>query len=114
MCQVPNSPTANAIAVRVLRRIYGENPSDWKVSPNEIAAIIEKAVNDARQQQRELLEIYQEAIEAVDLLSKPPLWSEEPRREQLRSMLNDRLEAIHQLARRVAEASGQAQRSSYE
>ncbi len=99
MC-IPNSPTANAIAARVLRRIY-ERSSDLEVTANEIASIIDQGLNDERQEQRERLEIYQEAIQAVDMLSKPPLWSEKPRVQQLRSMLNDRLEAINDLARRL-------------
>ena len=105
MCQAPSSPTANAIAVQVLRRICGDNPTEWNVSPNDITAIIEQGLDSERQQHRELLEIYQQAIEAVDLLSRPPLWPERPQEEQLRSMLSDRLQAIHELARRVTETT---------
>jgi hypothetical protein len=92
----------------VLRRIY-ERSSDLDVSANEIAAIIDQGLNDERQQQRERLKIYQEAIQAVDMLSKPPLWPEKPQRERLRSMLSDRLEAINDLARRLTD-TGDAQR----
>lgn len=89
------------MAAQVLRRVYGENPSEWKVSLNEIAAIIDQGLNDERREHRELVEIYQQAIEAVDLLAAPPLWPEGPQREQLRSLLSDRLEAIHRLAQQV-------------
>ena len=114
MCDVPNSPIANAIAVQVLRRIYGDNPSGWNVSPNDLAAIIDHGLDHERQQHREQLEIYQQAIEAVDLLSKPPLWPERPQEEQLRSMLSDRLQAIHELARRVTETTGGLHKPSHD
>ena len=99
---MPNSPTADAIAAQVLWRIYGQ-PSEWKVTADEIATIIDQGLNDERRQHRELVEVYREALQAVDLLSQPPQWPEGPQREQLRSMLSDRLEAIHRLARQVTE-----------
>jgi HD superfamily phosphodiesterase len=105
---MPNSPTADAIAVQVLWRIYGQ-PSEWKVSHDEIAAIIDRGFNEERRQHRELVQIYQEAIQAVDLLSEP-LRPEGSQREQLRSMLSDRLEAIHRLLRQVTAITEGSQR----
>ena len=102
MCEAKNSPEAIAVAVQVLRQIYGENPpSGWKVSLNAIAAIIEQGFQEDRRQQLALIEAYQETIRAVDLLSKPPLWPDRPQQAQLRSMLSDRLEAIQDLAQRM-------------
>jgi hypothetical protein len=102
MCEAKNSPEAISVAVQVLRRIYGENPpSEWKVSLNAIAAIIDEGLNEDRRRQRDLIEQYQETFRAVDLLSKPPLWPDRPQQEQLRSMLSDRLEAIQDLARQM-------------
>ena len=101
MCEAQYSSGAIAVAVKVLRRIYGETPSEWKVSLGEIAEIIDRGLNEDRRQQLELVEAYQETIRVVDLLSKPPLWPDRPQQEHLRSMLSDRLEAINDLAQRM-------------
>ena len=112
MCEAQYSSNAIAVAVKVLRRIYGESPSEWTVSLNEVAAIIDTGLNEDRRRQQELVEAYQQTIEAVDILSKPPLWPEQPRQQQLRSMLSDRLEAIQELARRMTKITGRTDASS--
>ncbi|HKQ39224.1 MAG TPA: hypothetical protein VJ063_14195, partial [Verrucomicrobiae bacterium] len=64
-----NGPIANAVAEEVLRRIYGDDLLGCKVSLDEIADIIEAGLKHDREQQQELVEMYEKAIEAVDLLS---------------------------------------------
>lgn len=105
-----NGPIANAVAEEVLRRIYGDDLVGCKVSLDEVAAIIEEGIRHDRQHQRELVEMYEKAIEAVDLLSRPPQAIDIPRPEQLRSILSDRLDAIQQLARKVTDTTTRLQK----
>ena len=107
---MPHGPLANAVAEEVLRRIYGDDLLGCTVSLDEIAAIIEEGFKHDREQQRELVEMYEKAIEAVDLLSRPPQAIDIPRPEQLRSILSDRLDSIQQLARKVTDTTARLQK----
>ena len=109
-----NGPIANAVAEEVLRRIYGDDLLGCKVTLDEIAAIIEEGLKHDRHHQRELLEMYEKAIEAVDLLSRPPQSPEVPKPEMLRSMLSDRLDAIQNLARKVTDTTTRLQKPAEE
>jgi len=109
-----NSPIANAVAEEVLRHIYGDDLLGCKVSLDEIAALIEEGLKQERNQNRELLEMYEKAIEAVDLLSRPPQAIDIPRPEQLRSILSDRLDSIQQLARKVTDTTARLQKPADE
>src|SRR5688572_33234682 len=94
-------PIATVVAEEILRRIYGDDLLGCKVSLDEIAAMVEEGLKHDRQHQRELIEMYEKAIEAVGLLATPPQTQEVPTPEQLRSMLGDRLDAILKLAQKV-------------
>ena len=105
-----NDPIVSAVAEEVLRRIYGDDLVGCKVSLDEIAAIIEEGFKHDRNHQRELVEMYEKAIEALDLLSRPPQNPDIPKPEQLRSMLSDRLDAIQQLARKVMDTTSRLEK----
>ena len=105
-----NGPIANAVAEQVLRRIYGDDLLGCRVSLDEIAAIVEEGLRHDKHHQRELVEMYEKAIEAVDLLSRPPQAAEIPQPEQLPSMLSDRLDAIQRLARKVMDTTARLQK----
>jgi hypothetical protein len=103
---------ATVVAEEVLRRIYGDDLLGCKVSLEEIAEVIEEGFKQDKQQQRELIEMYEKAIEAVSLLSTPPMSQDVPTPEQLRSMLGDRLDAIQRLARKVMDTTARLQKPS--
>jgi hypothetical protein len=103
---------ATVVAEEVLRRIYGDDLMGCKVSLEEIAEVIEEGFKQDKQQQRELIEMYEKAIEAVSLLSTPPMSQDVPTPEQLRSMLGDRLDAIQRLARKVMDTTARLQKPS--
>src|SRR4026207_376541 len=105
-----SGPIANAVAEEILRRIYGDDLLGCKVSLEEIAAIVEEGFRHDKNHQRELVEMYHTAIEAVDLLSRPPQNPEIPKPEQLRSMLSDRLDSIHELARKVMDTTSRLEK----
>lgn len=94
-------PIATAVAEEILRRIYGDDLLGCKVSLEEIAEVVELGLK----QDRELIEMYEKAIEAVNLLSMPPQTEAMPSPEELRSMLGERLDAIQKLARKVIDTT---------
>jgi len=109
-----SGPIASAVAEEVLRHIYGDDLAGCKVSLDEIAQIIEEGLKHDKNHQRELVEMYETAMEAVDLLSRPPQNPEIPKPEQLRSMLSDRLDSIQQLARKVMDTTGRLRKPATE
>ena len=101
---------ARAVAEEILRRLYGDDLIGCKVSLDEIAEVVEEGFK----QHRELIEMYDKAIEAVSLLATPPQSQEKPTPEQLRSLLGDRLDAIQKLARKVMDTTARVQKGSQE
>lgn len=103
-------PIATAIAEEVLRRIYGDDLLGCKVSLEEVAALVEEGLKHDRRHQQELIEMYEKAIEAVSLLATPPQTQQVPSADELRSMLSERLDAIHRLARKVMDTTARLQK----
>ena len=101
---------ARAVAEEILRRIYGDDLVGCKVSLDQIAEIVEEGFKE----HRELIEMYDKAIEAVGLLSTPPQTQDIPTPEQLRSLLGDRLDAIQKLVRKVMDTTARLQKASEE
>lgn len=105
---------AMAVAEEILRNIYGDDLLGCKVSLDDVAAIVEEGLKGDKRQQRELIEMYEKAIEAVSLLSTPPQTQEVPTPDQLRSLLGERLDAIQKLARKVMETTARVQKPAVE
>jgi hypothetical protein len=83
------------LAEEILRTIYGDDYRGCTVSPDQIAAVIQKGLQQRHSQADDLLELYEKVVEAVDLLSTPPDVSKVNDPEQLRSLLSERLDGIH-------------------
>lgn len=105
---------ATAVAEEILRRIYGDDLIGCKVSLEEIAAVIEEGLRHDQQHQRDLIEMYEKAVEAISLLSTPPQTEDVPSPEQLRSLLGERLDAILKLARKVMDTTARLQKPADE
>ena len=105
---------AMAVAEEILRNIYGDDLLGCKVSLDDVAAIVEEGLKGDKRQQRELIEMYEKAIDAVSLLSTPPQTQEVPTPDQLRSLLGERLDAIQKLARKVMETTARVQKPAAE
>ena len=96
---------AVAAAEEVLRTIYGDDLIGCKVSLDSIAEIIAQALRQRSQEHSELIEMYEKLVEALDLLSTPPDASAVTGPDQLRSILGDRLDAIHSLTQRTKQTT---------
>ncbi len=105
---------ASFLAEEILRTIYGDDYQGCKVSPDDIAAVIRKGLEQRQAQIADLLELYEKVVEAVDLLSTPPDPTKVTDPDQLRTLLGERLDGIHavttktirttELVRRTAES----------
>lgn len=91
------------IAEEVLRAIYGDDLKGCTVSLEQIAQVISNALQQREAQTRGLLDVYEKVIEALHVLSKPPDASKIADPNELRSLLTERLDAIHLLTTRTIE-----------
>jgi hypothetical protein len=84
-------------AEEILRTIYGDDFAGCKVSLDQIAIIIEQAIRHQAATDLVLLDLYEKLVEAMNLLSTPPDSSKVVSPEDLRALLNERLDAIRGL-----------------
>ena len=88
-------------AEEVLRTIFGDDLTGCNVSLDSIADLIGQAIRQRSQEESDLIEMYEKLVEALDLLSTPPDPSVVTSPDQLRSLLGERLDAIHSLTQRT-------------
>ena len=86
----------------VLERIYGADLEGCTVSLDSVTEVIRGALDQLDAQDRALLELYEKAIEAIQLLATPPQPGSELTPEALQSLLGERLDTIHTLALKIA------------
>lgn len=86
---------AMLVSEEVLRTIFGDDLQGCPVTLEQIAAIIHDAVEQRSAQDRNLLETFQQLVEAIHMLSTPPEASKVPNPDELRTLLTQRLDAIH-------------------
>src|SRR6266496_1240526 len=84
-------------AEEVLRAIYGDDFKGCTVSLDDIAAIIQAGMSAEKAPTHELLDLYEKLVEAIHLLSTPPENKKLPEPDELRSLLSERMDAIHAL-----------------
>ena len=95
----PPGQTALAIAEDVLRAIYGDDLLGCNVTLKEIAAVIERRIE--QRAEPELLNLYEKLVEAIHLLSTPPDRSKVTDPVELQALLGQRLDAIQTLTRKA-------------
>jgi hypothetical protein len=96
---------ATDAAEEILRRIYGDDFEGCTVSLDSIAAVVNEALKRTLESDRSLLELFEKAFEAVQLLSTPPSDGGTLGPNELRSLLSDRLDSIQTLASKVISTS---------
>ena len=92
---------AMAASEEVLRRIFGDDLRGCNVSLETIAAIIKDALQQRSEEDKDLIDMYEKLVEALDLLSTPPDSSKVPGPDELRTLLGERLDSIHALTQRT-------------
>jgi hypothetical protein len=99
---------ASSLTEEVLRKIYGDDFKGCTVNPNDIAQVIHDGLATNRTQARELIELYEKVVEAVHLLSTPPDGTSVTDPNELRSLLSQRLDAIHAITTRTMQTTSRA------
>jgi len=103
---------ASVLTEEVLRTIYGDDFRGCRVSPDQVAQVIQEGLNTARGQTRELIELYEKVVEAVHLLSTPPEGKQVTDPSELRTLLSERLDGIHAVTTRTMQTTARARNQS--
>jgi hypothetical protein len=105
-------PLASFLAEEILRTIYGDDYRGCAVSPDQIATLIQKGLQQRQSQKDDLLDLYEKVIEAIDLLSTPPDATKVQNPDQLRTLLGERLDGIHAVTTKTIQTSALVRRAS--
>lgn len=100
------------LAEEILRAIYGDDYRGCTVSPDQIATLIHKGLEQRKSQADDLLELYEKVVEAVDLLSTPPDVTKVTDPEQLHSLLSERLDGIHAVTAKTIQTTALLRKSA--
>jgi len=100
------------LAEEVLRAIYGDDYKGCTVSPDHVAEIIQKGLQQRKSQADDLIELYEKVVEAVDLLSTPPDVSKVTDPDKLRSLLSERLDGIHAVTSKTIQTTALLRKSA--
>ena len=95
-----NQLAVNA-AEGVLETIYGADLQGCTVSLDTVTQVIRRSLDELAEQDRALMELYEKAIEAIQLLATPPSPDSELTPEGLQSLLGERLDTIRNLAVKI-------------
>jgi hypothetical protein len=98
------------VAEEILRRIFGDDLLGCTVTLQEIAEIVHAGAEQRTSQHKELVEMYEKAMEALNLLATPPGTSEITDLAQLNGLLGERLDAIQKLTKKVMETTALLQK----
>ena len=93
------------VAEELLATIFGEDLTGCPVSLDQVAAIIQDAVEQRAQQDTRLLEIYDTVVSSIHQLATPPDAARSPGPNELRSLLSERLDAIRAITSKTLETS---------
>ncbi len=89
------------VGEEILGTIFGEDLQGCPVTLEQIARIVQDSANQRREQDKNLIETLGQLVEAIHLLSTPPDLSKVPNPDELRSLLTERLDAIHTITTRT-------------
>jgi len=93
------------LAEEILRTIYGDDFAGCTVSLDQIAGIISGALQQKAAAETDLLGLYEKVVEAVHLLSTPPDKNKVDETTDLRTLLSERLDAIHAVTAKTMETT---------
>ncbi|MHA3771001.1 hypothetical protein ACXR0O_05620 [Verrucomicrobiota bacterium sgz303538] len=107
---------ATAAAEEILQRIYGDDFTGCTVRLDEISEVILRKLEERAQEDRQILELYEKAIEGIQLLATPPEAGSPLTPEELQGLLGERLDTIRSLATKIIDtlANVKSQRSTEE
>jgi hypothetical protein len=93
------------VAEELLTLLFGEDLTGCTVSLNEVAAVIQRTVEERTEQDGKLLDTYDTVVTSIHQLATPPESAKGAGPEQLRSLLGERLDAIRIITTKTLEMS---------
>jgi hypothetical protein len=98
------------VAEELLATIFGEDLAGCAVSLDEVAAIIQRTVEERAQQDIKLQDTYDTVIASIHQLATPPESARGASPEDLRSLLGERLDAIRTITAKTIEMSARVKK----
>jgi hypothetical protein len=93
------------VAEELLATIFGEDLAGCPVSLDQVAAIIQTAIEERAQQDTKLLEIYDTVVSSIHQLATPPESAKSAGPDELRSLLGERMDAIRAITTKTLETT---------
>jgi hypothetical protein len=91
------------VAEELLARIFGDDLTGCPVSLDEVAVIVQEAVEQRAAQDTKLLDLHSTVVNSIHQLATPPASAKNASPEELRSLLSERLDAIRAIALKTIE-----------
>jgi hypothetical protein len=105
MSQGQPDRVSRLVAEELLATIFGEDLTGCPVSLDQVAAIVQEALEQRAQQDAKLLEIYDTVISSIHQLATPPASAKSAGPNELRSMLGERLDAVRAITIKTLETT---------
>ena len=93
------------VAEELLTVLFGEDLTGCPVPLDEVAAIVQRAVEERAQQDGRLLDTYDTVVASIHHLATPPGSAKAAGPDELRSLLGERLDAIRTITTKTLEIS---------
>lgn len=93
------------VAEELLATIFGEDLTGCPVSLDQVASIIQNAMEERTRQDTKLLEIYDTVISSIHEIATPPESAKSAGPNELRSLLGERLDAIRAITIKTLETT---------
>jgi hypothetical protein len=91
------------IAEELLATIFGDDLAGCPVSLDQVAVLIQRAIDERAQQDTKLLELYDTVIASIHQLATPPESAKTVGPNELRSLLGERLDAVRAITTKTIE-----------
>lgn len=91
------------VGEELLAAIFGDDLTGCPVSLDQVAVIIQEAVEQRAAQDSKLLDLHSTVVNSIHQLATPPVSAQNAGPNELRSMLSERLDAIHAIAAKTIE-----------
>ncbi|HTD68654.1 MAG TPA: hypothetical protein VK846_19200 [Candidatus Limnocylindria bacterium] len=98
------------VAEELLTLIFGEDLAGCTVSLDDVAAIVQRTVDERSQQDGRLIETYETVVASIHQLATPPESAKEAGPEKLRSLLGERLDAVRMITTKTFEMAARVKR----
>ena len=91
------------VAEELLATIFGDDLTGCPVSLDQVAVIVQEAVEQRAAQDAKLLDLHSTVVNSIHQLATPPVSAQNAGPNELRSLLSERLDAIRAIAAKTIE-----------